>query len=819
MIRITVLIGIAFSGWLACSLPAAGAPASTSDDLFQAARAGDAAAVRDLLKNGANIKARDELGNTPLMVAAFCAPADVLELLLKAGAEVNATNKAGATALMRAATFEDKTRLLVAHHADVKARSALGNTALILAARKAGSVRTVKLLLDHGADVNATNIYGASALMAAVAAPDRETVRLLLDRGADVNAKPRMDVDGFIWGGGRTPLMWAAFQGNEALIRLLIERGAKVNEFAVVGSALTQAGWGGYAGAARLLLDAGAQVDHRDLLANYTPLHWAAASEHASPALTELLLARGADPNAEGGQPVDNFLGATQTPLDLARKRGNTPIVQALLKAGARNGGPAVAQRRKPVGQATGTSGARTVADAIQWALSPLTRTAEDSASTFVRHASKQECISCHQQQLPMAAISLAKSRRFTTDAEAGRRGLERLKKMISDPEPGLQTTFNPEPAIFGGYASMDLRLERQSASGSTESIVHGLATIQHPDGHWSWNLPRPPIQASDIGATALAVETLKSFGIPGRRRELESRIERARVWLAKATAESNEERVHQLLGLAWAGEKSGTLRKLARQLAHEQRSDSGWSQLAGLESDAYATGQALYALMEGAGTSSGDPAVRRGIDFLLRTQLPDGTWHVRRRAFPFQPPMESSFGHGADGWISCAGTSWAVMALATSLDPLQVPASTPAPASVTVSRKEAEGTSKRDETPAKDQASVSIDFARDIQPLLERSCIVCHSGERAKGGFQVINRKALLQGGNRGEPAVVAGRSSHSALLRLVSDQVEDLEMPPLNKREKFPALTKDEIARLSTWVDQGAVWPDGVTLHPPAK
>ena len=69
------------------------------------------------------------------------------------------------------------------------------------------------------------------------------------------------------------------------MIRLLLERGAKVNDFAMIGSALSQAAWGGHLGAARLLLHAGAQVDQRDLIANYTPLHWAASSEHASPTL------------------------------------------------------------------------------------------------------------------------------------------------------------------------------------------------------------------------------------------------------------------------------------------------------------------------------------------------------------------------------------------------------------------------------------------------------------------------------------------------------------------------------------------------------
>jgi len=91
---------------------------------------------------------------------------------------------------------------------------------------------------------------------------------------------------------------------------------------------------------------------------------------------------------------------------------------------------------------------------------------------------------------------------------------------------------------------------------------------------------------------------------------------------------------------------------------------DGGWSQLPGIKSDAYATGQALYALRAGATLPNAHPSLERGRRFLLETQLADGTWHVHRRTFPFQPTMESGFPHGRDSWISAAGTSWAVLAL-----------------------------------------------------------------------------------------------------------------------------------------------------------
>ena len=150
-----------------------------------------------------------------------------------------------------------------------------------------------------------------------------------------MNARPNLDDDGFLFGGGRTPLMWAAFRGNEELTRLLLARGANVNGFGPVGSALTQAAWAGNVNIARILLDAGARVDQRDQKADYTPLHWAASSEKSDASLVSLLLARGADANAEGGRTIDNFQGVAQTPLMLARKRGETPIVATLRDAGA----------------------------------------------------------------------------------------------------------------------------------------------------------------------------------------------------------------------------------------------------------------------------------------------------------------------------------------------------------------------------------------------------------------------------------------------------------------------------------------------------
>ena len=104
-----------------------------------------------------------------------------------------------------------------------------------------------------------------------------------------------------------------------------------------------------------------------------------------------------------------------------------------------------------------------------------------------------------------------------------------------------------------------------------------------------------------------------------------------------------------------------------AKRILAIQRADGGWAQLPTMASDAYATGQALYALQAG-GISPQSDAFRKGAAYLLRTQLEDGTWLVRSRAFGFQPYFETGFPHGRDQFISAAATSWAAIALAFTL-------------------------------------------------------------------------------------------------------------------------------------------------------
>jgi hypothetical protein len=67
-------------------------------------------------------------------------------------------------------------------------------------------------------------------------------------------------------------------------------------------------------------------------------------------------------------------------------------------------------------------------------------------------------------------------------------------------------------------------------------------------------------------------------------------------------------------------------------------------------------------------GVPASDAAYQRGVAYLLRTQLEDGSWHVASRAPKFQPYFQSGFPHDHDQWISAAATAWAAIALSNAV-------------------------------------------------------------------------------------------------------------------------------------------------------
>src|SRR4029077_4048395 len=113
---------------------------------------------------------------------------------------------------------------------------------------------------------------------------------------------------------------------------------------------------------------------------------------------------------------------------------------------------------------------------------------------------------------------------------------------------------------------------------------------------------------------------------------------------LTDARAVDTEKRAFRLLGLSWAGAPREAIAAAARDLLAGQRDDGGWAQTPAMGTDAYATGEALVALGESGSIALDAPACRKGIEYLLRTQIDDGSWVVESRAVPIQAYFESGF-------------------------------------------------------------------------------------------------------------------------------------------------------------------------------
>jgi mono/diheme cytochrome c family protein len=101
------------------------------------------------------------------------------------------------------------------------------------------------------------------------------------------------------------------------------------------------------------------------------------------------------------------------------------------------------------------------------------------------------------------------------------------------------------------------------------------------------------------------------------------------------------------------------------------------------------------------------------------------------------------------------------------------------------------------------------VDFVRDVRPIFQKHCYECHGEKKQKSGLRLDAKAAALKGGSEYPDIFAAGKVKESALIALVTSDDEDARMPP-----KGDGLSAAEIAMLTRWVEEGAVWPDGADL-----
>ena len=609
--------------------------AAGSPDLAVAIRNGDHAQARKLIEAGADVNTVDKDGTTALMHSVIESDVKMMKLLIDKGADVNMKNSLDSTALMYAATNLAKTRVLLDAGAEVKVKGKRGATPMSVALTTFGSTPVLKLLVNKGAELE------DRLMTLAAATGDLEAIQYLLSIGV-----PAGDRTG-------ASLSAAITARCEACARLLVEKGAPANGVRPNGTLSTTVGAssGGVLNdtakrampeLSQFLLDHGASLESRDR-EGFTLLMQAVLSMEASrDRMVEWLLSKGVDPNAKNGRG--------DTAYQFAARVGIASTLNLLVKAGAKE---IKEEWPKPA------AGALSVEAAVKKVIPLIEMSGEPGWNA--RH-----CVSCHSNSLPAMTVASARKKGFAVNEEQAKK---ELGFAIATDEPVLEPNRLGSSPIGGGSDTLGYTLMGMAAAGApadalTDAHIHYMSLNQYPDGAFRNSSYRPPTEYGPFTTTAVVLRSIKLYPIPGRREEFKERVDRAKRWLLSAKALSTEERSMQLNALADAGASQSERAPFVKALKAAQNEDGSWSQLPDVRADAYATGEALYALHVSGSVTANDPVYQKGMQWLLRNQLADGSWFAPTRAVPVQPHTFESFPNGWHQFVSDAASCWATMAL-----------------------------------------------------------------------------------------------------------------------------------------------------------
>src|SRR5262252_3477115 len=284
-----------------------------------------------------------------------------------------------------------------------------------------------------------------------------------------------------------------------------------------------------------------------------------------------------------------------------------------------------------------------------------------------------QRCDSCHHQYQPALAYRAAREHGIPFDEGVAR--ADAVKAFTyADLDKAVQYSWIIEPAVDDAF-----RLIAADAAGvrpnlGTSVMAKLLMARQNRGGDWPSHRQRPPSSYSNFTFTALGVRAIQLYAHPSQKKELAEHVALARQWFLSHRAVDTEERTYKLLGLKWSGGDRAAMKAATQDLVSTQAADGGWPSLDGRVTDAYSTAQALVALHDGGDVPISDKNWQRGIDWLLKTQADDGSWHTATRLYPpapLSPPYyESGLPYGHDQFLSAQGGAWAVIALAYALGP-----------------------------------------------------------------------------------------------------------------------------------------------------
>lgn len=299
------------------------------------------------------------------------------------------------------------------------------------------------------------------------------------------------------------------------------------------------------------------------------------------------------------------------------------------------------------------------VAAAIDRGLAFLVK---DALAWKAEHA----CVSCHHAGQIVWAMNEAKRRGHTVDepvlAELTRWMAESGDGRTGVPRPeGIPQALNTKAVYFAISLATDPQPDEVTRQG-LERMLPTVLGDQTENGSWqAWPETRPPIFGdSDESMTLLAALSLLPAAEAGDE-TARAAVDKSIEWLAATPTDDDPQSVALRLVL-WTrlARPADEWSPLVARIKERQNADGGWSQTSDMPSDAWATGQSLYALAH-AGLTPDDPAIARAHAFLVATQQEDGSWPMISR--PTTPGGQG----GGPIPITGAGSAWAVIGLARS--------------------------------------------------------------------------------------------------------------------------------------------------------
>ncbi len=290
----------------------------------------------------------------------------------------------------------------------------------------------------------------------------------------------------------------------------------------------------------------------------------------------------------------------------------------------------------------------------------------------------KMHCASCHHNTLTAMLEEKSKLKgisfidTFKTQRIQAMAGDIRFVCNVNQPDLLVPAKF------IAPYVLLGLAAERYQPEPYTDIAVDYIMGQQKPDGSFGAEYGRSPLEGGEMHLAALCVRAIQLYAPPAQSKRVDQVVSRTRTWLENTVADVQQEQNFQLLGLQWCGSSRQQKEKVAARLLALQHPDGSWSQLPTMTGDAYATGQALYALSESGMTQPRDPAFQKGVTWLLKHQDASGAWIMETRAFAIQPFFNSDFPpYDENQYISATATNWAALALLNALPDQAAMAST----------------------------------------------------------------------------------------------------------------------------------------------